>query len=212
MAMHEKNLQLDRLVFFCDAVVAIAITLLVFNLKIDHIAGEHLTFKDLFLPWKNFLAFVLSFLNIAGFWRTHHTFFAYIKKIDERLVLFNTGWLFFIVVLPFSTTLVSAHFFDTPAIFMYSLNTLMIACFQNLIWDYAALKPDYLPEEIDPQTSSRLRLYCNLDMINAALAMGLSFFRPVLAFILLFTKLPMIVIARLFFKANFGGPADRRKK
>ena len=45
--MEEKNLQLDRLVFFCDAVVAIAITLLIFNLKIDHVTDGHLTFKDL---------------------------------------------------------------------------------------------------------------------------------------------------------------------
>src|ERR1700759_4659525 len=166
--MEEKNLQLERLVFFWDAVVAIAITLLVFNLKIDHISGTHLTFSDIIQPWKNFLAFVLSFLNIANFWRSHHSFFTHIKKIDEKLLWYNIAWLFFIVTLPFSTSLVSAYFFDTPAIFIYSLNTLLITWFQNSIWDYASFNPGFLKQNsIDDATNYRFRLYCNLDMINS---------------------------------------------
>jgi len=115
--MEEKNLQLDRLVFFCDAVVAIAITLLVFNLKINNITGNHLTFKNLLEPWRSFVAFTLSFLNIASFWKTHHSFFSYIKKIDEKMLWFNISWLFFIVTLPFSTSVLSNYFSNSPAIF-----------------------------------------------------------------------------------------------
>jgi uncharacterized membrane protein len=76
--MDEKNLQLERTVFFCDAVVAIAITLLALNIKIP--VTLHLHFQDLVKEWKIFAAFSLSFLNIANFWKTHHSFFAHIKK------------------------------------------------------------------------------------------------------------------------------------
>ncbi|MEI9934808.1 MAG: TMEM175 family protein [Ferruginibacter sp.] len=199
--MEDKNLQLERTVFFCDAVVAIAITLLAFNLKIDHTTNGHLSFADIGRQWKTSSAFFLSFINIASFWKTHHTFFSHIKKIDEKLLWYNIFWLLFIVILPFSTSLVSEYFFDTPAIFMYSLNTLMVALFQNYIWDYASSKLEFLKSTtINESTVFQMRLYCNLDMINALLAIVVSFISPVVAFILLFTKLPMVIIARLFYK------------
>lgn len=198
--MDEKNLQLERTVFFCDAVVAIAITLLVFNLKIEHV-NAHLTFADIAAQWKTFLAFILSFFNIANFWKTHHTFFSHIKKMDEKLLWFNIFWLLFIVLLPFSTSLISAYFSDVPAMFIYCLNTLLIAIFQNNIWDYASAKPDFIKQDsIDKTGASHLRLFCNLEMINAIVALILCFFRPRLAFILLFTKLPTLLLAGIFLR------------
>jgi uncharacterized membrane protein len=199
--MNEKNLQLERLLFFSDAVVAIAITLLALDLKIEHTPTGHLQFSDLLDQWKTFAAFLLSFINIANFWRTNHLFFGYIKSIDDRLVWFGIGWLLFIVTLPFTTSLVSSYFFDTPAIFAYSLNMLMVAIFQNAIWDYATYKSAHVDEgAVDSLTGSHLRVYCNLDMINGLLAVGLSFMNPALAFILLFTKLPMFVITWFIYR------------
>lgn len=199
--MEEKNLQLDRLVFFCDAVVAIAITLLVFNLKIDHIAGSHLTFKDVLLPWHSFLAFLLSFFNIASFWKNHHSFFSHIKRIDEPLLWMNICWLFFIILLPFTTSLVSSYFTDAAAIFAYSFNTLLITVFQNTIWDYAVKKNFFTASSnVNNFIKARIRVFCNFDMLNAGIAVAVSFFMPVVAFILLLTKIPMILFGWLYFR------------
>lgn len=198
--MQEKNLQLERTVFFCDAVIAIAITLLALDIKIERTATGHLQFSDLAREWKVFAAFLLSFINIANFWKTHHSFFAYIKKMDERLLWYNILWLFFIVLIPFSTSLVSAYFFDHIAICIYSLNIFLVAIFQNMIWDYTSLKEEYMKREsIDTATIWQVRLFCNLDMINGLLGIILSFISPVVAFILLFTKLPIILIVWLFY-------------
>ncbi|HTE33169.1 MAG TPA: TMEM175 family protein [Chryseolinea sp.] len=129
--MEEKNLQLERTVFFCDAVVAIAITLLALEIKIPPTENGHLTFKDVLKEWRAFAAFFLSFVNIANFWKTHHSFFSHIKKVDEKLLWFNIGWLLFIVLLPFSTSLVSNFFSDSISVIIYSANILIIAIFQN---------------------------------------------------------------------------------
>lgn len=211
--MEEKNLQLDRTVFFCDAVVAIAITLLAFNLKVTKNATAHFTFADIYGQWRVFAAFLLSFINIANFWRTHHMFFAYIKRMDEKLLWYNIFWLLFIIMLPFSTTLVSSDFFDTPAIFCYSLNMLGVAIFQNYIWDYASLKPEFMRQDkIDTLTVRILRIFCNLEMINAVIAITVSFFWPGIAFIVLFTKLPVILLARIYFtRKGIKPPADFRR-
>ncbi|NUY80120.1 DUF1211 domain-containing protein [Flavobacterium sp. MAH-1] len=198
--MPEKNLQLERLVFFCDAIVAIAITLLVLDIKIDSTPSGHLTFHDLFGQWKHLLTFFLSFFNIANFWKVHHSFFSYIKKIDERLLWINIMWLLFIAILPFTTSLVSEFLHDEAAIFAYSSNILLIATFQNLIWDYTEKQPGFRKEEeLDPELSKRFTVYCNLDMINSAIGVAVSFFFPVLAFVILFTKFPTIIFARFYY-------------
>jgi len=211
--MEEKNLQLDRTVFFCDAVVAIAITLLAFNLKVVKDGNTHITFKDIVMQWRVFAAFFLSFFNIANFWRTHHMFFAFIKKMDEKLLWYNIFWLLFIIMLPFSTTLVSSDFFDTPAICTYSANMLMVSIFQNNIWDYAAARPDFLKQEnTNPLAVRILRVFCNLEMINALIAIAVSFIWPGIAFIVLFTKLPVILLARIYFTRKGIKPQEHFKR
>lgn len=198
--MKEKKLELERLVFFCDAVVAIAITLLALNLKVEKSPGEHLLFKDIANQWQTLTSFLLSFLTIAVFWKVHHEFFVYIRKIDNIFLWYNIVWLFFIVLLPFSTTLVSSYLFDKPAIFIYSLNVLCITIFQNQIWDHVAVRPDYMNEKADSSTIYYSRLSCNVAMFNAVVALGLSFISPLTAFIILFTRLPMMAIAKKIFK------------
>ena len=195
----KKNLQLERLVFFCDAVLAIAITLLVFNLKLDHLPVR-LTFADLGGTWQKFIAFSVSFLNIAIFWTIHHTFYSYIKKVDTRLLRYNLYWLFFIVVIPFSASLVSSYLSDTPAVFIYCLNVFLVTFFQNQIWDYVAKRPEFLNEDISPEIIHEYRLSCNVAMVNALLAIAVSFLSPQVAFSLLFLRLPFIYIAKCIFK------------
>ncbi len=189
----------ERVIFFSDAIVAIAITLLALNLKLDIPAGRNVSFSDLFLPWRNYLAFILSFINIAGFWRAHHNAFVYIHKMDDRMMFVNICWLFLIVTLPFVTTLVSTHFAQTPVIFLYSVNVLGLSIIQNSIWDYADTK-NYIDKEKLPENARRrFRLLFNLDMINSLVCVILSFFFPTLAFIFLFFKLPMYLFATFYF-------------
>jgi uncharacterized membrane protein len=198
--MTEKNLSLERLVFFSDAVVAIAITLLALDLRIDPPHGTHLHFADVFSHWEKFASFFLSFLIIAVFWKIHHEFFYYIRKIDTPLLRYNIGWLLFIVLLPFSTTLVSSYLADKAAILTYSVNVFFITLFQNMLWNYVAVRKEYMEENTPAETIYDFRLSCNIAMINALLAIGISFISPVAAFIILCTRLPMMGIGRLLFK------------
>lgn len=181
----EKNLERERLVFFCDAVAAIAITLLALNLKVDHV-GPAFTFRDVANSWHSFAAFFLSFSIIAVFWINHHRFFVYIKAIDARLVTYNICWLLFIVLLPFTTSLISSDFFNKPAIFLYSINVLAITYFQNAIWDHSTRYRDKLTKAILTRATEReYRVGCNMAMGNALFALALSFFSPLFAFITL---------------------------
>ena len=80
--MKEKSLELERLVFFSDAIVAIAMTILVFDLKINTATVAHFTFADLGNSWQKFVAFILSFIIIAIFWKIHHESDGYSRRIS----------------------------------------------------------------------------------------------------------------------------------
>ncbi|GHB86897.1 TMEM175 family protein [Persicitalea jodogahamensis] len=197
--MVEKNFALERLVFISDAVVAVSIALLALGIGIKSISSEYWQFSDIGNLFKLLAAFTLSFFNIANFWRTHHACFTHINRVDERLLWYNMLWLFFIVLIPFSTSLLSTFWGETIAATVYSMNTLLIALSQNLIWDYAS-DNKYTKEVISTKIDDSIRIFSNLDMINGALALTFSFFHPFAAFVLLFIKLPMIVISRMYFR------------
>jgi len=182
--MKEKNLELERLVFFSDAIVAIAITILVFNLKITGDEGQHLTFANLLQAWPKFVAFFLSFFIIALFWKVHHQFFFYIRAIDETLLWHNIAWLLFVVLLPFSTTLIAVHFKDPAAMVVYCANVLLIN-----------VKPG-----LDERIIVFYRRACNVAMINSLTSLALAFFFPVAAFIILVARFPFILSAKRLFK------------
>jgi uncharacterized membrane protein len=200
---NKREIPFERIVFFSDAIVAIAITLLALNLKIDIPSTQTLTFKDLLEPWHTYLAFVLSFIFISGFWRMHHYFFLVVSRMDEVLLVLNLAWLFFIIVLPFTTSVWSDHLGDEAAVFFYCLNILCISVLQYIIWLYADNKRDFVnKEQLSEQQHRQVQLRLLLDVVNGLAAVILSFFEPVLAFLILFLKVPFFIIVLLFICEN----------
>jgi uncharacterized membrane protein len=99
---------LDRLVTFADAVVAIAITLLVLPLvdlsdvhgsSVSHLLSEHVG---------QIATFLLSFAVIARLWMAHHRTFEHVRLYDRTLVPLTLVWLATIAFLPFPTGLLGA--------------------------------------------------------------------------------------------------------
>lgn len=94
---------------FTDAVVAIAITLLI--LPLVDLANEHAEHPVEILAHNRdrIGSFVLSFVVIARLWLTHHQMFAHVGKYTSNLVLWNMMWLFTTVLLPFPTEMVGRY-------------------------------------------------------------------------------------------------------
>jgi uncharacterized membrane protein len=100
----------ERLVFFSDAVVAIAMTLLVLPLAevIPELVAEHAESTEAFTrnQWQIY-SFLLSFVVISRFWISHHHLFENVKAYSPALMQANLGWLLTIVVLPFPTEMIA---------------------------------------------------------------------------------------------------------
>ncbi|MEV6159937.1 TMEM175 family protein [Nonomuraea sp. NPDC052129] len=99
----------DRVIFFSDAVIAIALTLLALELPVPEGRTEseiwH-SFLDLLSP--DYLIFVISFVVAARLWYSHQQLFRYVHRVDARLTVLNLSWLLMIVLLPFATRVLGA--------------------------------------------------------------------------------------------------------
>ncbi len=112
---------MDRLIFFTDAVTAIAITLLILPL-VDLVprAGSHPTISGFIHDnFGQIFAFVLSFVIIARLWIANHGALEHVERATPLLMWLNIAWAFTIVVLPLPTALTAATQPDSGPVALY---------------------------------------------------------------------------------------------
>lgn len=97
----------SRVAHFSDGVFAVAITLLVLDLRVPVTDGSLI--GALADQWPRFAAFAVSFLLIGCIWVNHHTLFKTVSPDDRVLLYLNLALLFTIVVIPFSTSLFAEY-------------------------------------------------------------------------------------------------------
>ena len=104
-----RALAVERLTFFADAVIAIAITLLALDLPVPHGATNAQFWHSVLDHFNEYLAFVISFLVIAAHWGGHHRIFRYVTYLDGRLAGLTMAWLFTQIVTPFATRVITGE-------------------------------------------------------------------------------------------------------
>jgi uncharacterized membrane protein len=107
LAAEVEFISAERLIFFSDAVAAIAMTLLAFTLKVPGGTSDHTLLDHLWRDRLSYLEFLISFVVIGGHWRSHHRLFRCVDRLDSRIITLNTIWLLMIVIIPFATRLLS---------------------------------------------------------------------------------------------------------
>lgn len=142
-----------RIEAFSDGVFAVAITLLVLNIKIPSAtAGGPSLLVLLAGQWPTFLAFVTSFATILIMWVNHHRIFTHIGRSSEALLFFNGLLLFGVTFVPFSTALV-AQYLNAPgkltAAVVYNGTYVFIAVLYNLLWRTASQDGRLLRHDAD---------------------------------------------------------------
>lgn len=151
----ENQLGLERLIFFSDAVFAIAITLLVLEIRLPTSEGPATNAEllaRLLSIWPHYLGYVLSFLVIGTFWMGHHRKYGLIQRYDGNLLLLNLLMLMWIAFIPFPTALISEYGNRTATIF-YALTIAATGVMSATNWWYAA----YHNRLVNDQLSARLR-------------------------------------------------------
>ncbi len=132
----------ERLETFSDGVFAIAITLLI--LEVRPSGGGSLA-HQLLAAWPSYVAYLISFVTIGIMWVNHHAIFSLIESTTHGLLVANLLFLMCIAFLPFPTRVLAEHLQhagtdQTTAAVFYNAFFLVTAIFYNLTWQTAAWK------------------------------------------------------------------------
>jgi len=153
----QDQLGLERLIFFSDAVFAIAITLLALEIRLpatQEITDDAQLFERLTGMWHEYLAFFISFMVIGTFWMAHHRKFKFIKRCDSRLIFLNLLLLMVIAFIPFPSSVISKYAERTATIF-YALTMALAGFFLMGIWQYASHHNRFVDPDLDARVRNR---------------------------------------------------------
>ena len=134
----------DRLETFCDGVFAIAITLLVLEIKVptaERVHAEGGLLPALAALWPSYVGYLIGFFTIGIMWTNHHAIFLHVRRTDRYFLLINVLFLLFIAFIPFPTA-VLAEYLPEPAerrgaVMLYSATMVLMALAYNAVWRYA---------------------------------------------------------------------------
>jgi uncharacterized membrane protein len=129
-----------RIEAFSDGVFAIAITLLILEIKVPSAGNGDLSLQ-LIRQWPSYFAFVISFAFIGIMWINHHRLFTHIKRSNNVLLFLNLLLLLGVTAVPFPTAVLAQNLSRSnqrTAAILYHGTYFAIAIFFNLLWGYAS--------------------------------------------------------------------------
>jgi uncharacterized membrane protein len=142
-----QTFKAERMLVFSDAVMAVAITLLVLDLKLP----ESVTDAELAGVLRGSLhgigVYALSFVVIGLVWMGHHAQFSYIQRVDGALLWLNLFFLMTIGLIPFVTSLLSDHG-NALATSLYAATLVTTSLLSALMWWYASRDPELMPADV----------------------------------------------------------------
>jgi len=148
---HSDQLGLERLIFFSDAVFAIAITLLALDVRLpetDKLLDNAKLSAQLSGMWHEYLAYIISFLVIGTFWMAHHRKYHFIKRYDSRLMMLNLLFLMIVAFIPFPSSIISKYP-DRSATIFYAFTMALAGIFLSGIWWYASYRNRLVDADVD---------------------------------------------------------------
>jgi uncharacterized membrane protein len=150
----KKEFQLERMILFSDAVFAIAITLLVIEIKVPeiekHEVNDRLLLQALGHLIPKFMGFLISFMIIGLYWTIHHRMFGYVVNYTRRTMVLNLMFLFAVALMPFSTAFYSEYILRlliTPMM-VYVFNISLLGILNFMLWKHISNKKNNLAEGI----------------------------------------------------------------
>jgi uncharacterized membrane protein len=153
--LEKEKFQLDRIAFFSDAIFAIAITLLIIEIRVPEIDSENLSDKTLFTASTQlipkFIGFIISFFVIGLYWLAHHRMFKYITRSSQKLLWNNLIFMLPIVMMPFSTAFLSEYYNGVlrMPLTIYTINICMAGFFSYRLWRIIARPQNKLTNELN---------------------------------------------------------------
>jgi uncharacterized membrane protein len=175
-------ISVNRLEAFSDGVFAIAITLLVLELKPPTTLPLGPQLRAM-VPQIG--AYGAAFLVVGMAWIGHHGLFHLLRRMNKTLIWLNMGLLLCVSFVPFPTMVLGLDPLDPVAIRLFALTMVMAGWFYNAMWAYASQAHRLIKQDLSP-TLIRLTWIRSLSLPLAYFAAFLlTFWKPLLGLVVL---------------------------
>jgi uncharacterized membrane protein len=148
---HQAERDPARVVAFSDAIIAIAVTLLV--LEIHPPPDTRHLLHGLASLWPSYVAYVITFMLIGQVWANHHVMFDHIRNADRGILFLNTVLMMDIAFLPFAASVLAEAFREghgeRTAVVFHGIAFEVAAALFNVIWWHARHDHRLLAATID---------------------------------------------------------------
>ena len=172
---------LERIAALSDGVFAIAMTLIVLELKVPpraDVQSEFALVQELVRLSPHFATYAMSFLTLAIFWSGQQAQLNSLAQSDRKFSMIQIAFLAAVAILPFSTSLLGEYITFRTALIIYWLNLAMLGLALFMAWKYAIrakLVKDDLPAEMADAVEQRVLRAQTLYLIGATLCVASTY-------------------------------------
>jgi uncharacterized membrane protein len=181
----------QRLEAFSDAVMAIAVTILVLEFKVPEGAPEATEWKlehGLLEQWPSYVSYAMSFVVLGLTWASHHRVFRYITRVDWRFLLLNLLFLMVVAFVPYPTALVAKYLPSEPgrsiAVMFYGGVMSAFALTYNALWWYASAGGRLLADDVDPEAVRKVTRQFAVALMGYPISMAVALVQPILSLVM----------------------------
>jgi len=182
-----SEISTSRLEAFSDGVFAIAITLLIIEIKVpshEDLKGQSLT-HYIWVQWPKYFAYVLSFVIIGIYWANHHYLFKLFRRTDHIFNLLNVFFLMAIAFLPYPTGVLGDYIITTEhansAVRFYAFAIWLPAFAWLIIWIYAKHNKKIIDHHLSTRFIDALTSQYYLSNVLYISAFAVSFFSAIIS-------------------------------
>ncbi len=173
-----------RVEAFSDGVFAIAITLLILEIKVPHV--EHGLWAGLLALWPSYIAFLLSFVVILIMWVNHHELLRMVRGVNYPFLFANGLLLLTVTFLPFPTAVLAQNLATAeakPAAAFYCASMVVNALCWNVLFA-TIVNGGLLRKEVTAETVANVRRTYYVGVLVYIAATGFAFVIPALGLLL----------------------------
>ena len=183
----------NRLETLVDGVFAIAMTILVLELRAPQTLGLGGLARGLVDLGSRFATFVISFIVLGVYWFAHHQVFHFVLRVNRTLVWLNILFLMGIALVPFAASVMGAYTNDPIALSLYGGVLGLLATLGYLIWWYMSGDRGLIEPGLDPALVHKVRVWLAIGPVITPVAIAVSFVSTTVA-LLIYLTLPVVFI------------------
>jgi uncharacterized membrane protein len=170
------GLSTDRIQSLNDNIFAFAMTILVLGFQLPTIIVRHQLGYVLYNLRPELITYGLAFLALGGLWIAHHNQYHWIKRSNRAFLWINILYLFFIVLIPFSTKILAGYNTEQLAVMVFGLNLVISLAILYIHWKYATYKERLVDDEINSHIVKLIGARILSVIFVIIIALGVSFF------------------------------------